>query len=122
VPEGTALLASFGHMYGGYDAGYYSYAWSDAIAAYFASAFRQSEHGFTDSELGARLREEVFEVGGSRPVDESIRAFLGRDWTLDAFFEELLGSEQPPQQPLLPALPAVHAGRGYCLDPSESKH
>lgn len=92
VPDDTALLASFDHLFDGYDAGYYSYAWSDAIVANFASLFEQSEQGFEDPELGARLREEVLELGGSRPVEESIRAFLGRDWTIDAFFEELLGA------------------------------
>lgn len=93
VPDDTALLASFEHLFDGYDAGYYSYAWSDAIVANFASLFRQSEQGFMDPQLGARLRKEILEVGGSRPVEESIRAFLGRDWTLEVFFEELLGGQ-----------------------------
>lgn len=89
LPEGTAKLASFGHLFGGYDAGYYGYAWADAIAADLASRFRASEEGFMDKEIGAQFRKEILEVGGSRDPAESVRAFLGRDWNTDAFFEEM---------------------------------
>ncbi|HVI03796.1 MAG TPA: M3 family metallopeptidase [Enhygromyxa sp.] len=92
VPEHSALLASFGHLFEGYDGGYYSYAWSDAIAADIASLFRESELGFADPQLGARFRAEVLATGSSRSAHASIRAFLGRDWSLDAFFEELGGA------------------------------
>ncbi len=88
-PPDTGMLASFGHLYGGYDGGYYSYSWSDAIVADLLSRFRESERGSADTELGAKLRHEIFEAGGSRPISESVYAFLGRDWSLDAFFEEL---------------------------------
>ena len=89
VPDDTALLASFGHLFGGYDASYYGYAWADAIAADLASSFRASPDGFLDRELGAKFRKEILEVGGSRDPTESIRAFLGRDWNTEAFFEEM---------------------------------
>ncbi len=88
APEGTNFAAYWGHM-SGYDAGYYGYAWADAISADLATAFRSAPKRFFDEETGMRLRREIYEVGGSRDVEESIRAFLGRDWTLDAFLEEL---------------------------------
>lgn len=91
LPSDSALLASFGHLFAGYDAGYYSYDWSDVLAADIASVFAQSKLGFNDPVLGARLRREVYEVGSSRPINESMHAFLGRDWTLDAFLAELSG-------------------------------
>ena len=89
VPDDTARLASFGHLFGGYDAGYYGYAWADAIAADLASPFRMSPNGFLDQELGARFHQEILEPGGSRDPHELIRAFLGRDWNTDAFFAEM---------------------------------
>jgi heme/copper-type cytochrome/quinol oxidase subunit 2 len=89
LPNGTAKLASFAHLFGGYDAGYYGYAWADAIAADLASRFRASEEGFMDKAIGAQFRKEILEVGGSRDPAESVRIFLGRDWNTDAFFEEM---------------------------------
>jgi thimet oligopeptidase len=85
VKNNTSNLSSFGHIAGGYDAGYYSYLWSLAIVHDFVSVFENSPSGFMDSQYGLSLRREIFEPGFSRSEDESVRAFLGRDWTLDAY-------------------------------------
>jgi thimet oligopeptidase len=87
VPQGTAMIASFGHLAGGYDAGYYGYAWSDAISADLASAFRSAPGGFMDKEVGQRLRREIYAPGGSREAEDSIRAYLGRERSMDAFLQ-----------------------------------
>lgn len=87
LPKGCSMLASFGHLFGGYDAGYYGYAWADSIAADFAHQFATSKNGFLDQELGYKLREEIYEVGDSRPIRESIRKFLGRDTNEVAFLK-----------------------------------
>ncbi|MBV9673503.1 MAG: Zn-dependent oligopeptidase, partial [Verrucomicrobia bacterium] len=50
----TAQVASFGHLMG-YDAGYYGYAWADAIAADMASVFQSAPDGFLDEQVGRRL-------------------------------------------------------------------
>jgi Zn-dependent oligopeptidases len=89
VPEDTAFVASFGHLAGGYDAGYYGYAWADAIAADLASVFRKAPGRFMDREAGMRLRREIYAVGGSREIEDSIRAFLGRPRSLRPFFQQL---------------------------------
>ncbi|RMD65412.1 MAG: hypothetical protein D6824_02705, partial [Planctomycetota bacterium] len=65
APEGTNFAAYWGHM-SGYDAGYYGYAWADAISADLATAFRSAPKRFFDEETGMRLRREIYEVGGSR--------------------------------------------------------
>ena len=89
VPKETAFVASFSHLAGGYDAGYYGYAWADAIAADLASVFRKAPGRFLDKPTGMKLRREIYAVGGSREVEESIRAFLGRPRSLRPFFQQL---------------------------------
>ena len=42
------------------------------------------EEGVLSSTAGARFRDEVLGVGGSRPAAESFRAFRGRDPSIDA--------------------------------------
>ena len=86
-PGSTAFVASFGHLGGGYDAGYYGYAWAEAISADMASVFEKSPGGLMDKDVGMRLREEIYAKGGSREIDDSITAFLGRDRSLQPFFE-----------------------------------
>ncbi len=88
APAGTNLAAYWGHLTG-YDAGYYGYAWADAIAADLATAFEESPDGLMSQEIGRRLRDEIYAPGGSRDVERSIRAFLGRDRSLDPFIEQL---------------------------------
>ena len=47
----TAFVAYFGHLMG-YDAGYYGYAWADAIAADMATVFAQAPEGYFDQSAG----------------------------------------------------------------------
>ncbi len=47
-PPDTAWVAYFGHIMDGYDAGYYGYAWADAIAADMATVFEKAPDGFFD--------------------------------------------------------------------------
>ncbi len=95
MPEGTAFVASFGHLGGGYDAGYYGYAWADAISADMASVFRKAPGGLMDRPTGMRLRNEIYAVGGSREIEDSIRTFLGRERSLEPFFE-FIGLKKKP--------------------------
>ena len=88
VPEGTTFATYFGHLMG-YDAGYYGYAWADAIAADMETVFKQAPDGFYDREAGSRLRDEIYAPGGSRDVQDSIRAFLGRERSLEPFLKKL---------------------------------
>ena len=88
APAGTNMAAYWGHLTG-YDAGYYGYAWADAIAADLATAFEKAPEGFMSPEIGRRLRDEIYAPGGSRDVEQSIRAFLGRDRSLTPFLKEI---------------------------------
>jgi thimet oligopeptidase len=86
--ENTAYVAYFGHLMG-YDAGYYGYAWADAIAADMATVFEKSKDGYYDKEIGMRLRNEIYAVGNSRDVNISIEKFLGRERSLEPFLESI---------------------------------
>jgi len=87
VPD-TAFVAYFGHLMG-YDAGYYGYAWADAIAADMATVFEQAPNGYFDQAAGRRLRTEVYEQGDARDVNISIEKFLGRKRSLDPFLKKI---------------------------------
>ncbi|RVD90021.1 uncharacterized protein DFL_001004 [Arthrobotrys flagrans] len=78
---------TFGHLMGGYDAGYYGYLWSLVFASdmYF-TGFKQNP---MDPKNGRRYRHEVLEKGGSRDEMDSLKAFLGREPNSEAFFKEL---------------------------------
>jgi thimet oligopeptidase len=97
-PPDTAWAAFFGHIMGGYDAGYYGYAWADAIAADMATVFADAPDGFFDVAAGRRLRKEVYEMGDSRDVEISIGKFLGRKQSIDPFLKKIgMGSAAAPQ-------------------------
>jgi thimet oligopeptidase len=87
-PPDTAFVAYFGHLMG-YDAGYYGYAWADAIAADMATVFQSAPDGFFDRGAGGRLRREIYEQGGSRDVQISIEKFLGRPQSIDPFLKKI---------------------------------
>ena len=88
VPPGTAMPAYFGHLMG-YDAGYYGYAWADAIAADMATVFEKAPDGYFDTQAGRRLRDEVYAVGDSRDANVTIERFLGRPRSIDPFLNKI---------------------------------
>jgi thimet oligopeptidase len=82
-PEGTFFLAGFGHLLGGYDAGYYGYLWAQVIGDDMFGRF--AREGILSPEVGAEYRREILEPNGSRDADELVRAFLGREPSNDEF-------------------------------------
>jgi thimet oligopeptidase len=85
--EGTHFAASFGHLMGGYDAGYYGYLWSKVYGDDMFSVF--ATEGVLSPEVGKRYRNEVLAMGYSRDAMEHLRAFLGREPSSDAFLADL---------------------------------
>jgi peptidyl-dipeptidase Dcp len=68
----------FAHTFaGGYDAGYYSYIWSEVLDADTVEWFEQ--HGGLTRENGDRFRSLVLGIGGSRDPLDAYREFRGRD-------------------------------------------
>ena len=86
--ENTSFVGYFGHLMG-YDAGYYGYAWADAISADMATVFENAPDRYYDKKAGMRLRMEIYEIGDSRDVNESIEQFLGRPRSLEPFLKDL---------------------------------
>ena len=89
VPADSSFVAYFGHIAGGYDGGYYGYAWADAIAADMATVFENAKGGYLDREAGMRLRNEIYAQGNARDVTESIEKFLGRKQSNAPFLKKL---------------------------------
>jgi thimet oligopeptidase len=87
APE-TTFVTYFGHL-NGYDAGYYGYAWADAIAADMATVFESAKEGYLDKQAGARLRHDIYEPGDSRDITESIEKFLGRKQSVQPFLKKI---------------------------------
>ncbi|HUE40843.1 MAG TPA: M3 family metallopeptidase [Chthoniobacterales bacterium] len=88
IEPGTTMVTYFGHM-NGYDAGYYGYAWADAIAADMATVFEKAPQGYLDKQAGMKLRKEIYEQGDSRDVAVSIEKFLGRKQSVEPFLKKI---------------------------------
>jgi oligopeptidase A len=83
-PEWNRFPNSFSHIFGGgYAAGYYSYKWAEVLSADAYAAFEEARD-MPVAQTGARFRDEVLAVGGSRPAAESFRAFRGREPSVEA--------------------------------------
>ncbi len=82
-PAWNRFQNQFSHIFGGgYAAGYYSYKWAEVLSADAFGAFE--EEGVLNPATGARFRDEVLGVGGSRPAIDSFVAFRGRKPRIDA--------------------------------------
>jgi thimet oligopeptidase len=79
----TFWPASFGHIVGGYDAGYYGYLWSLVYGDDLWSRF--VAEGIDNPVVGAAYRREILEPGATRDADALVEAFLGRPSTNAAF-------------------------------------
>ncbi|KAG5220918.1 zincin [Salix suchowensis] len=99
---------TFGHITGGYDAGYYGYVlrvsllsvhhvqfaarytYSLVFAAdMYATVFKADP---LDPSRGKKYADEILRPGGSREELDSLKAFLGRPPNSDAFLKELFGT------------------------------
>jgi peptidyl-dipeptidase Dcp len=74
--------AYFAHTFsGGYDAGYYSYIWSEVLDADTVDWF--TENGGLTRANGDRFRDRLLGVGGSKDPLEAYRDFRGRDAVIE---------------------------------------
>lgn len=84
---GVIFPASFGHLMGGYDAGYYGYLWSQVYAEDMFTVFQKE--GLTSPVAGAKYRKYILERGNMEEPMELVTKFLGRKSNSKAFFKSL---------------------------------
>jgi len=77
---------SFGHLTG-YASKYYGYLWSKVYALDLFDYIKA--HGLLDENVGKRYVECILSKGGSRPPQDLLREFLGREPNSTAFFKDL---------------------------------
>ena len=79
----------FSHVFSGdgYAAGYYSYLWSDTLAADAFEAFMEGK-GPYDKEVAKRFYDHIVSVGNTVDPTETYRAFRGRDAGIDALLRK----------------------------------
>ena len=79
--------ACFGHLIGGYDAGYYGYLYSQVYSTdMFYTVFKANP---MDAAEGRRYRHTVLEKGGSQDEMKTLEQFLGRKPNGEAFYKDL---------------------------------
>ncbi|MEH6557003.1 MAG: M3 family metallopeptidase [Oceanicoccus sp.] len=84
--DDTHFYASFGHLFG-YSAAYYTYMWSEVIAADILEQFKES--GMRNKDIANRYRKTVLAPGGSKDAAQLVEDFLGRPFNFDAFVKRL---------------------------------
>ncbi len=82
---GTHPQAAFGHLMGGYDAGYYTYLWSLVYAQDMFTAFQKG--GLDNPAVGMRYRESILAPGRILDPTVEVKDFLGRPMSTDAFYD-----------------------------------
>ena len=87
--EDTHFWAAFGHL-NGYSAIYYTYQWSKAIATDMFTRFEEA--GLRNAEVAGAYRDKVLAPGGSRPANELVTDFLGRDISFKPYADRLSGA------------------------------
>jgi thimet oligopeptidase len=88
---GTASPASWEHMNGDhYSAGYYTYLWSQTIAADLHTPFAGD---LMNTAVALRYRDKILAPGGTKPAAELVQDFLGRPYDLRAFKEWVAGRD-----------------------------
>ncbi|KAJ5137101.1 hypothetical protein N7448_005655 [Penicillium atrosanguineum] len=79
--------ATFGHLIGGYDAGYYGYLSSQVYSTdMFYTVFKDDP---MNKAAGRRYRYQVLEKGGSQDEMTTLTEFLGRPPMTDAFYKDM---------------------------------
>ncbi|RCK55941.1 Saccharolysin [Candida viswanathii] len=85
----TKGYASFGHIAGGYESGYYGYLYSLVYAAdIYYSLFKEDP---MNAANGIRYRDIILKPGGSKEIKDNLVELLGREPNSEAFLQEIFG-------------------------------
>lgn len=86
--KGTQFPGTFGHIAGGYAAGYYGYMWSEVLAVDMLSKFGDN---LMNPAIGRSFRNNILARGGEVKPKQLVENFLERDVKSDAFFKMISG-------------------------------
>jgi Zn-dependent oligopeptidase len=87
IEDDTVFISSFGHLMGGYDAGYYGYLRSETYASnMFNKMFKDN---VLNVKIGMRYRKKILEPGSTKDGIELLRDFLEENPSDNYFFEEI---------------------------------
>lgn len=84
--EDTYFYTNFGHL-NGYSSNYYTYQWSLAIATDMFSKFENQ--GMRNKAVAMEYRNKVLGAAGSKPAEQFVADFLGRDFSEQAYIDKL---------------------------------
>jgi len=87
IQDGTQPQASFGHLMGGYDSGYYGYMWSKVFAQDMFTRFESD--GLLNSDIGKEYVYWILKPGGEKDPLELITGFLKRKPSNEAFLKSI---------------------------------
>ncbi len=76
----------FGHITGGYDAGYYSYIWSAVLDDDAFGAF--ASRGIFDQATAAAFRAQILERDGIAEPMEMFKSFMGREPSIEPLLKD----------------------------------
>jgi Zn-dependent oligopeptidase len=91
IPQAPNLcpVATWGHLMGGYDSGYYGYMWSLVFSSdMFHSEFKVGGN-IMSPQIGDKYRRKILQPGGSKGGMDMLVDFLGRKPTSDAFLKAI---------------------------------
>lgn len=80
-------LTHFGHIVGGYAAGYYSYLWSEVMDADAFQAFVDKGDIF-DPEIAGRLKTHIYSAGDRQDPEKAYIAFRGRKPSVEGLLKK----------------------------------
>jgi Zn-dependent oligopeptidase len=83
--KGAYPAAGLWHEANGYDAGYYGYLWALVYAQDMFSVFQKE--GIDNPAVGLRYRNQILVPGGSVEPEVLLHNFLGRDVSLEPFYQ-----------------------------------
>ena len=86
-PKDGLMPANFGHIMGGYEAGYYGYLFSRQLSVCaFITRFKDN---LFNSDVGYEYRKKVLEPGSSRNGMDMFRDFVGKDVDPNDFLKRI---------------------------------
>lgn len=87
APQGAIFPARFGHMAGGYEARYWTYAWAEQYIAQCWDAFMSD--GKRSAALGRKYRKMILEMGDTVDPETLVVAFSGKPIDTKSFLRSM---------------------------------